>query len=190
MTAVILDRVVLERGSFRLEADTTFGPGVHIVRGRIGAGKSTLALALAGGLAPASGKIRFDGVGRRIWVGQSPGHHLTGETVEREIGSWGLAPRPLITRIGLADMAASDPFLLSRGEQQRLVLGCALASDPDLLVLDEPFAPLDVPARVSLGRLLEVRRGLTIVTTHTDSYGPTSAARWLVRDGTLEPEER
>ncbi len=190
MTAVILDHVVLERGAFRLEADAVFGPGLHVVVGRIGTGKSTLALALAGGLAPLSGAIHFEGVSRRLWVGQSPGHHLTGATVESEVESWGLPPEPLLGRLGLAGRGNADPFRLSRGEQQRLVLGCALATDADFLVLDEPFAPLDVPGRIALGRALGGRPGVTIATTHTDRHLPPATARWRIRNGRLGPEER
>jgi len=187
VTAVILDRVVLERGPFRLEVDAVFGPGLHVVAGRIGAGKSTLALALAGGLAPASGAIRLESISRRLWVGQSPGHHMTGATVEAEVASWGLAPGPHLDRFGLADRAAADPFRLSRGEQQRLVLGCALATDADLSILDEPFAPLDVPGRIALGRALGTHPGVTIAMTHTDRYLPPTATRWRIRSGRLDP---
>lgn len=188
MTAVALDGVVLRRGSFRLEADAAFREGLHVVTGRIGAGKSTLALALAGGLAPASGTIRLEGVSRRLWVGQSPGHHLTGATVEAEIASWDLSPGPLLPRIGLAGRAGDDPFRLSRGEQQRLVLGCALETDADLLVLDEPIAPLDIPARIAVGRALGARPGVTIVMTHADRHLPPAAVRWQIRGGRLEQE--
>lgn len=188
MTAVVLDHVVLERGAFRLEADARFGPGLHVVRGRIGAGKTTLALALAGGLTPSAGAIRLESVTRRLWVGQSPGHHLTGATVEAEVSSWDLAPAPVLTQAGLAARAADDPFRLSRGEQQRLVLACALATNADLLVLDEPFAPLDVPARIRLGRALGARPGVTIAMTHTDRHLPATADRWRIQKGRLEPE--
>lgn len=186
MTAVVLDRVILERGPFRLEADAVIGPGLHVVIGRIGAGKSTLALALAGGLPPLSGVVRLEDISRRLWVGAYPGHHLTGATVAAEVASWGLAPGPLLTRVGLAGRADADPFRLSRGEQQRLVIGCALATDADLLVLDEPFAPLDVPGRSALGRALSVRGGVMIVMTHTDRHLPTAASRWRILNGRLE----
>lgn len=188
MTAVVLERVVLERGPFRLDADAAFGPGIHVVAGRIGAGKSTLALGLAGGLAPASGAVRLEGVSRRLWIGQSPGHHLTGGTIEAEVASWGLAPDPLLDRMGLADRAADDPFRLSRGEQQRLVLGCALATGADCLILDEPFAPLDLPGRIRLGRALGTRPGVTIVMTHTDRHLPPHSTRWRIQSGRLQQE--
>lgn len=189
MSAVGLERVVIERGGFRLTADCTFGPGLHVVVGRIGSGKSTLALALAGGLQPSSGTVRFEGISRHLWVGQSPGHHLTGETVTAEVESWGLEPGQLLPRIGLAGRDTIDPFHLSRGEQQRLVIGCALATDADLLVLDEPFAPLDVPGRIGLARALANRPGITIATTHTDRYLPSTGLRWRIRDGRVERED-
>lgn len=189
MTAAVLDHVVLERGPFRLEADAVFGPGFHVIAGRIGAGKSTLALALAGGLIPVAGAIRLEDVSRHLWIGQSPGRHLTGATVEEEVASWGLAPELLLDRLGLDGRGATDPFRLSRGEQQRLVLGCALATDADLLVLDEPFAPLDIPGRIALGRTLGARHGVTIATTHADRHVPPGTTRWWIHDGRLTSEE-
>ncbi len=188
MTAAVLDDVVLERGPCRLEADATFGPGLHLVVGRIGAGKSTLALALAGGIAPSSGTVRLEGIARRLWVGQSPGYHLTAPTVRAEVASWGLDPATLLDRIGLSGRATADPPRLSRGEQQRLVLGCALFSGADLLILDEPFAPLDVPGRAGLARALTRRTGVTIAMTHTDRY-LAEACRWRIDSGRLEQGE-
>lgn len=188
MTSVVLDRVVLVRGAFRLEANAVLGPGLHIVVGRIGAGKSSLALALGGGHPPSSGAIRMEGISRHLWVGSSPGHHLTGATVEAEVASWGLDPVPILDRAGLASRGGTDPFRISRGEQQRLVLACALASGADLLVLDEPFAPLDVPGRIALGRALAARAGVTVVATHAERYLPEPATRWRIRDGRLMRE--
>lgn len=182
MSLVRLDRIALERGPFRLEADCSFGPGVHVVTGRIGSGKSTLALALAGALEPVSGAVRWEGLSRPLLVLQSPDHHLTGATVGAEVASWGAYPA-LLDRIGLASQSGRDPFRLSRGEQKRLVLGCALSIDADLLVLDEPFASLDVPARAGLARALAKRGGVTIVMTHADRYLPSGAARWRIAGG-------
>ncbi len=187
MSSIHLDRVALERGPFRLEADCSFGPGVHVVTGRIGSGKSTLALALAGALEPVSGAIRIEEISRPLLVLQSPDHHLTGATVAAEVTSWGADPETLLDRIGLISRSGRDPFRLSRGEQKRLVLGCALSTDADLLVLDEPFASLDVPARVGLGRALAARGGVTIVMTHADRYLPSGAARWRISGGRVVP---
>lgn len=188
MSSIRFDNVHLERGRFRLAADCSFGEGLHVVTGRIGSGKSTLALALAGGLRPSAGTIHLNGVRRRLLVVQFPDHHLTGATVTTEVESWGLDPAPLLQRLGLADRAGDDPFRLSRGEQKRLVLGCALGADADLLVLDEPFASLDVPARARLGCHLGRRAGVTVVMTHADRHLPVDAARWRISEGQVRPE--
>ena len=186
MSSVRLDRVAIERGPFRLEADCSFNPGVHVVTGRIGSGKTSLALAIAGALGPVSGAIHMEGISRSLLVLQSPDHHLTGSTVAAEVASWGADPA-LIDRVGLASRGDQDPFRLSRGEQKRLVLGCALATDVDLLVMDEPFASLDVPARVGLARVLAERGGVTIVMTHADRFLPAGADLWRIADGHLVP---
>ncbi|NLX49800.1 MAG: ATP-binding cassette domain-containing protein [Methanospirillum sp.] len=188
MTAIILERVVIERGPLRLEGDLRLGPGLHAVTGRVGSGKSTLALALAGGIRPAAGTVRLEGIGRRLWVGHDPVVHLTGGTVAAEVASWRVEPDSLLSSLGLADRARDDPFHLSLGMQKRLVLGCALAARADLLVLDEPFASLDLPARARLERALTARDGTTVVMTHADRHLPPGTTRWRIEGGRVRPE--
>jgi zinc transport system ATP-binding protein len=60
-----------------------------------------------------------------------------------------------IARVGLAEEAGQVVSRLSGGQQQRAFVAKALAADPDLLVLDEPTAGVDVDAQESLARLLE-----------------------------------
>jgi zinc transport system ATP-binding protein len=60
-----------------------------------------------------------------------------------------------VERVGLADRASAPLSTLSGGQQQRAFIAKALAGEPELLVLDEPTAGVDVDAQESLASLLE-----------------------------------
>ena len=76
-----------------------------------------------------------------------------------------------LERLGIADLAARKPTELSGGQAQRVALARALASEPDVLLLDEPLAALDVEVREQvreeLAEHIRQFRGVTIVVTHS-----------------------
>jgi len=140
------------------------------VVGPNGAGKTTLLLALAHLLKPARGEIRFDGKSLANWdkleyrrkisfVFQSP--LLLDMTVEQNVALGlkfrGVAKAEVQSRVerwvkslGVESLAQRRASQLSGGEAQRVSLARAFVLNPELMLLDEPFAALDSPTRVQL----------------------------------------
>ena len=152
--------------------------------GPSGCGKSTLLNAMAGFLSPTSGAIRVDGEvvrkpdPRRIFVFQERGV-FPWLTVEGNIG-FGLSGLPRSEReariahyvkmVGLEGFEKTYPHELSGGMKQRLEVARALAVNPDMLFLDEPFGALDSITRLvmrgELLRIWEAERKTIIFVTH------------------------
>src|SRR5271155_1181482 len=166
--------------------DVAGGEFICVV-GPSGCGKSTLLNALAGFVAPTSGSVTIDGEAvtgpdpRRILVFQERGV-FPWLTVEGNIG-FGLSKLPRAERelriahyvktVRLEGFENSYPSDLSGGMKQRLQVARALAVNPDILFLDEPFGALDSITRVIMrGELLRIwqaeRRTILFVTHDID----------------------
>lgn len=124
-----------------------------------GAGKSTLVRALLGLIAPASGDIlRRPG----LRIGYSPQHLHLDPTLPLTVGGFlSLGARTpegrlqeLLAEVGVADVLESQVADISGGELHRVLLARALLRKPDLLVLDEPLAGVDVAGQSELYRLI------------------------------------
>ena len=185
-------------------------PGELVVLvGPNGAGKSTLLRVLAGLQAIDDGRVVLDGTivdepGRGTFVPASRRgvgvvfqdgvlfDHLTvvdnvafglrcrgvgSRAVRRAAGEW-------LTRFGLTDIAQLRPPQISGGQAQRVGLGRALAFAPRLVLLDEPFASLDVTTRVEVRRELQQHlRGVgapKVLVTHDPVEAMALADRILV----------
>ena len=170
--------------------DLTVPVGITSVLGSSGCGKTTLLRIIAGFLDPDAGSVRLGG---RALVGEGrtvPAH-------ERHIGyvpqegalfphldvhaniAFGLPRRERrSTKVGemleLVELPSSTatrfPHELSGGQQQRVALARALASDPAVVLLDEPFSSLDASLREDTGRAvaraLRARKATALLVTH------------------------
>ena len=154
--------------------DAAVPPGTIVVLfGPSGSGKTTIVRAIAGLDRPDRGTIQVNGETwsdaerRRFVPPQQRGVGVVSQepalfphiTVRANV-AYGLDRLPAAARVqraeemldvvGLADHADRYPRQLSGGQAQRVALARALAPHPQLLLLDEPFAALDTPARVQM----------------------------------------
>lgn len=205
--------VTVRLGAFVLDAAIVVARGETVaVMGPNGSGKSTLLGAIAGLLTPQGGTVTVD---RRMLTG--PGVHIRPES--RRVGLLGQDPllfphlsalenvafgprsagtpraealaaaRASLEELGLAGLEHRRPGQLSGGQQQRVAVARALAAEPDVLLLDEPMAALDVENALLMRELLAaklVARGTpTIIVTHDVADAFALAGRTVLLDNGL-----
>ncbi len=200
----------VDRGTFRLDVDFSVAPGEVVgVLGPNGAGKTTLLRAIAGLVALSGGHIvlgehTLDDASAKTFLPpeQRPvglvfqnyrlfPHLSVRDNVAFAGRARGATRRDAhdradrwLARLGLSELAKRKPRQLSGGQAQRVALARALASDPGVLLLDEPLAALD--ARTRLEVRAELRRhladfaGPTLLVTHDPLEAMVMADRLLV----------
>ena len=188
--------VALTRGTFDLDVTLEVAPGtVTGLVGPNGSGKTTVLRALAGLVPMSAGRVTVAGQ-----VYEDPAHGVRLPAQERRTGvlfqdrllfphlnvrdNVGFGPRhrgasrrsarrhadEWLNRTGLTELAGRRPHELSGGQQQRVAITRALASEPEVLLLDEPLTAVDAAAttelRRFLGRHLGEFGGPTVLVTH------------------------
>lgn len=170
--------VALAPTSFELEAGTS----VALV-GSNGSGKTTLLSLLAGLVRPDDGRLAVDGT--VSMVTQHHDHHRWMPLSVEEVLRMGRFPnRGLLGRLRADDRASIDAAAellevghlrrrsfgdLSGGQQQRVLVAQAIASGPDLLLLDEPITGLDLPSQLRILHVIERHAadgGIVVFSTH------------------------
>lgn len=173
--------------------------------GQNGSGKTTLIKHFNGLLRPTAGEIFVDGqltdgvptsqLARLVgYVFQNPDHQVFAETVEEEIA---FGPKNLgfdeehiaevtqevVRDMGLEDYLDEMPFMLGKGQRQRLAVASVLAMEPQILIVDEPTTGQDWRECIRLMDLLKPlnEKGHTIlVTTHNMNLVSLYARRVIV----------
>ncbi|MGI5378841.1 ABC transporter ATP-binding protein [Streptomyces sp. CA-251387] len=206
-------RLVVDRGRFRLDVELKAAPGdVVALLGPNGAGKTTALRALAGLVPLTDGHLRLDGAeldrtppeSRPVGVvfqdyllfphltaldnvAFGPRCHGAGKAQARaQAAEW-------LRRMDIAEHADAKPRRLSGGQAQRVALARALATQPRLLLLDEPLAALDartrLDVRAQLRRHLADFEAVAVLVTHDPLDAMVLADRLVViEDGHVVQE--
>lgn len=163
-----------------LDVDIDFAPGsATALLGPNGAGKSTIISLLAGTLVPDSGSIKWSqNQPRIVLLAQDPAlfpHMSVLKNVVFGLRCLGIETdraeklaRAQLAAVGMQTLEKRRPNQLSGGQKQRVAIARAMAIEPDVVLLDEPMASLDVEVADQLRVLLRERIGgaTTIQVTH------------------------
>lgn len=201
----------VRRGEFTLDVDLTFDEGeVVAVVGHNGSGKSTLLLALCGLAELQHGTIALDGAvfddGGRTFIPPAKrpvgvvfqGNLLFEHMTVQENIIFGLRARgakradavaaiaPMVERLHLGDLMHRRPRELSGGQAQRVAIARAIATEPRVLLLDEPMSALDADTRralrVEFREVLAGFAGYRVLVTHDADDARALADRVVVLD--------
>ncbi len=201
--SVRLDSLVKDLGGRPVLRDVSLEVGAGewlALIGPSGAGKTTLLRLLSGLDLPDAGAVLFDGRDMRgvpprdrrvgmVFQDLALWPYLTVEEHLREVARGdadGLAGR-----FGLSGLEGKRPHQLSGGERQRLAMARAVAGEPRLLLLDEPFTHLDPVLRRALaGTVSELHRARGLTTVYVTHYFDSLVRRAdrvaLLKEGAVE----
>ena len=218
---ISLEQVSVHRGDFTILSDVNLqiAPGEHCaVLGPNGAGKTTLVQIISGYLWPSAGRVSVLGqpfgqtdlhrLRRRIGlVSQATVSQISPFTAARDVihsgfqGTLALTEPPadaacdraeqFVDQFGLSRVIGSRFGQLSVGERQRVLISRALMNSPDLLILDEPAAGMDLAGREKLLTHIEQLAHrpdsptLLMVTHHIAEITPSFTMILMIKAGTV-----
>lgn len=199
LTVAYHDHLALDKATFELPRGE-----VMAVLGPNGAGKSTLLKAMLGLVDPLGGQVRFFAK-EFSQVRQRVGYMPQSASVDWDfpasvfdvvlMGTYGrlgwlsrigkaerAAAHAALEMVGLSDLASRHISQLSGGQKQRVFLARVLAGDPDIFLMDEPFAGVDQASEASIRQTLRAlaERGKTIMVVHHDLRTVAQFCTWSI----------
>jgi iron complex transport system ATP-binding protein len=186
------DKILLDSIELDLEAG-----GIHLILGPNGAGKTLLLRCMAGVLHPTEGRIVLGDPTGPMPLSWTPlSNSLPFAFTVRELVLMGRYPwhqgfpgksddakaQDALRRVSMLDFADRVYNSLSRGEQTRVDIARAIASESRLMLFDEPFANLDIDASLHMTEVFRslAAEGRTLVLSHHDLYSTRDLATHLV----------
>jgi ABC-2 type transport system ATP-binding protein len=180
--------------------------GLNCIVGRNGAGKSTLLRCLLGLIQPTRGEIKWFGKSElpHARIGYVPEFPIIPPSLKvNHWIQWVLGEKNIANMSGTTQALQKtslnvSPFLnvpanrLSKGQQQRVQLWMALATEPDVIVLDEPFSGLDPWARGELSQIISEiisMNKVVILSTHelTTQLRTLCKSTWQIENSEVIP---
>lgn len=205
-----VDNLHYQYGAQTVLMDTSFHlptNQVGLMVGKNGAGKSTLLRCVAGWMPITVGEVTINGESihgqdeafyrQVVFVPDTPDfydeltawEHLQFIAKLNRIPEWEIRSKRILHQLDLSNHVDAFPFTFSRGMRYKLALSMALLVQPPLLLLDEPFGPLDALASQTLWQLLRQhaeRFGSVLLSGHTVGANRNPDIVFHLRGGQIE----
>ncbi len=195
------NKVILENVSFEAERGKCIG-----ILGGNGSGKSTLLSILAGIIKADGGKFTYNGINllsdtssRTKLVGYVP----QSTPLFEELNAWdnlclwynvsqlkAELSKGVLAMLGINDFLKTPVYKMSGGMKKRLSIGCSVANNPEILLLDEPSAALDLICKERISNyLLEFKKkgGTILLATHDLQELPLCDQLYILKNGVVSP---
>lgn len=199
---------ILDNLSFSLDKGS-----FAVVCGRNGAGKSQLLRCIKGLVSPDGGEILVDGVSlnakarmkKIAIVFQDADMQIVSQSVEKDVAfgpeNMGLDRKEIERRVenalslmGLEDKVKQRPQTLSGGEKRKCAIAGILAMEPEVILLDEPFANLDYPSTLSVIRALNTLHGkgytILVVSHEVEKFLFHADTLFILEEGRIKEKGR
>lgn len=186
------------------DMNCTFYEGERIaIVGNNGAGKSTMLKMISGLVKPVSGQVKINGESIESkspeeicnfvsYIQQNPEEMFIDDSVEkdvayflksRDVAGYEETVYEILKQLNLQEIRNNDARLLSGGQQRRVSLAIGMGMTPEVILLDEPTASLDILSRRELLKLLEILKKhikTSIIATHDMQLVADWASRVIV----------